>query len=66
MAWEMLGITEKSPNDKKQFVDSEVISTIKKRDRNPAQTAISHLKWVTAIYHNVDEHLRLILLVSKW
>jgi hypothetical protein len=40
----MLGITEKSPNDKKQFVDSEVISTIKKRDRNPAQTAISHLK----------------------
>jgi hypothetical protein len=26
----MLGITEKSPNDKKQFVDSEVISTIKK------------------------------------
>jgi hypothetical protein len=43
-----------------------VISTIKKRDRNPAQTAISHLKWVTAIYHNVDEHLRLILLVSKW
>jgi hypothetical protein len=39
----MLGITEKSPNDK-QFVDSEVISTIKKRDRNPAQTAISHLK----------------------
>lgn len=32
MAWEMLGITEKSPNDKKQFVDSEVISTMKKKE----------------------------------